>query len=167
MRRRRRRRRRERGRETHTLRVRDEEGERRRQTDRMSERESHRERERQKERERERERLTRREREKVRDREKKGEALVELFNHTATSFLSSLIIFLLSKVLIFFIFVPQARMLLSPLDMFRTQLDLYSLFDEEGIPTHDTAGECFVIFDIPDIMLYDIILYDITLYNII
>ena len=32
-------------------------------------------------------------------------------------------------------------MLLSPLDMFRSQVDLYSLFDEEGLPTHDAAGD--------------------------
>jgi hypothetical protein len=25
--------------------------------------------------------------------------------------------------------------------MFKSQIDLYSLFDEDGIPTHDAAGE--------------------------
>jgi hypothetical protein len=30
---------------------------------------------------------------------------------------------------------------LAPEDMFRSQTDLYSQFDEFGIPTHDAAGE--------------------------
>lgn len=34
-----------------------------------------------------------------------------------------------------------ARMNVSPLDMFKAQPELYSLFDEEGMPTHDAAGE--------------------------
>jgi len=32
-------------------------------------------------------------------------------------------------------------MTVSPLEMFRTQTDLFSQFDEEGMPTHDAAGE--------------------------
>jgi hypothetical protein len=32
-------------------------------------------------------------------------------------------------------------MSVAPEDMFRSQTDLYSLFDEEGVPTHDAAGE--------------------------
>jgi hypothetical protein len=32
-------------------------------------------------------------------------------------------------------------MSLAPQDMFKSQTDLYSKFDEEGIPTHDAAGE--------------------------
>ena len=36
-------------------------------------------------------------------------------------------------------------MSLSPVDMFRTQTDLYSLFDEEGMPTHDTAGTFLLV----------------------
>lgn len=35
----------------------------------------------------------------------------------------------------------QARMAVSPQEMFRNQPELYSLFDEDGIPTHDAAGE--------------------------
>lgn len=35
----------------------------------------------------------------------------------------------------------MARMNINPLDMFRSQTDLYSQFDAEGIPTHDAAGE--------------------------
>jgi glutaminyl-tRNA synthetase len=34
-----------------------------------------------------------------------------------------------------------ARMAVSPVDMFRSQTDLYSQFDDEGMPTHDAAGE--------------------------
>ena len=34
-----------------------------------------------------------------------------------------------------------ARMNVSPLEMFKSQTDLYSQFDEEGVPTHDAAGE--------------------------
>ena len=47
-------------------------------------------------------------------------------------------------------------MLLSPLDMFRTQVDLYTLFDEEGIPTHDAAGESFIIFHVHDMISYTV-----------
>ena len=32
-------------------------------------------------------------------------------------------------------------MSLAPEDMFKSQTDLYSQFDAEGIPTHDAAGE--------------------------
>ncbi len=32
-------------------------------------------------------------------------------------------------------------MSIAPEEMFKSQTDLYSLFDEEGIPTHDAAGE--------------------------
>eukprot|EP01036_Dinobryon_divergens_P030807 gene30807-40109_t len=35
----------------------------------------------------------------------------------------------------------QARMAVSPQEMFRNQPELYSQFDEDGIPTHDAAGE--------------------------
>ena len=35
----------------------------------------------------------------------------------------------------------MARMSINPVDMFRSQTDLYSQFDDEGIPTHDAAGE--------------------------
>jgi glutaminyl-tRNA synthetase len=35
----------------------------------------------------------------------------------------------------------MARMTLDPKDMFRKQVDLYSALDEDGIPTHDAAGE--------------------------
>jgi glutaminyl-tRNA synthetase len=34
-----------------------------------------------------------------------------------------------------------ARMSVSPLEMFKSQPELYSQFDEEGMPTHDAAGE--------------------------
>ena len=30
---------------------------------------------------------------------------------------------------------------IAPEDMFKSQLELYSKFDEEGIPTHDVNGE--------------------------
>ena len=33
-----------------------------------------------------------------------------------------------------------AKMSISPQDFFRTQTDLYSAFDEDGVPTHDAAG---------------------------
>lgn len=32
-------------------------------------------------------------------------------------------------------------MSMAPQDMFKTQTDLYSQFDEDGVPTHDAAGE--------------------------
>jgi len=32
-------------------------------------------------------------------------------------------------------------MSISPLDMFKSLTQLYSKFDENGIPTHDAAGE--------------------------
>ena len=32
-------------------------------------------------------------------------------------------------------------MAVSPQEMFRNQPELYSQFDEDGIPTHDAAGE--------------------------
>ena len=32
-------------------------------------------------------------------------------------------------------------MTVSPQEMFRNQPELYSQFDEDGIPTHDAAGE--------------------------
>ena len=32
-------------------------------------------------------------------------------------------------------------MSLAPEDMFKSQTDLYSQFDADGIPTHDAAGE--------------------------
>ncbi len=32
-------------------------------------------------------------------------------------------------------------MAVSPQEMFRCQPELYSQFDEDGIPTHDAAGE--------------------------
>lgn len=35
----------------------------------------------------------------------------------------------------------QAKMNLDPRDMFKGQADLYSRFDDDGIPTHDAAGE--------------------------
>jgi len=35
----------------------------------------------------------------------------------------------------------MAKMNIAPQDMFKDQTDLYSLFDEEGVPTHDTAGK--------------------------
>lgn len=35
----------------------------------------------------------------------------------------------------------MARMTLDPKEMFKSQTDLYSQFDEEGIPTHDAQGE--------------------------
>ncbi len=35
----------------------------------------------------------------------------------------------------------QARMSVPPEEMFRSQTDLYSQFDEFGIPTHDVSGE--------------------------
>eukprot|EP00595_Chromulina_sp_UTEXLB2642_P003520 CAMPEP_0196765336 /NCGR_PEP_ID=MMETSP1095-20130614/8007_1 /TAXON_ID=96789 ORGANISM="Chromulina nebulosa, Strain UTEXLB2642" /NCGR_SAMPLE_ID=MMETSP1095 /ASSEMBLY_ACC=CAM_ASM_000446 /LENGTH=594 /DNA_ID=CAMNT_0042123213 /DNA_START=200 /DNA_END=1980 /DNA_ORIENTATION=+ len=34
-----------------------------------------------------------------------------------------------------------ARKQISPNDLFRSQTDLYSLFDEDGVPTHDQLGE--------------------------
>lgn len=30
---------------------------------------------------------------------------------------------------------------IAPEEMFKSQLELYSKFDEEGIPTHDVSGE--------------------------
>jgi hypothetical protein len=30
---------------------------------------------------------------------------------------------------------------IDPREMFKSQTDLYSKFDEEGIPTHDTEGK--------------------------
>eukprot|EP00301_Raphidiophrys_heterophryoidea_P019991 c4796_g1_i1.p1 GENE.c4796_g1_i1~~c4796_g1_i1.p1 ORF type:complete len:693 (+),score=183.51 c4796_g1_i1:88-2079(+) len=35
----------------------------------------------------------------------------------------------------------QKRMSLDPKDMFKAQTDLYSQFDEQGVPTHDAQGE--------------------------
>lgn len=35
----------------------------------------------------------------------------------------------------------MARLNLDPKDMFKSQTDLYSQFDEDGIPTHNAAGE--------------------------
>ncbi len=35
----------------------------------------------------------------------------------------------------------EARKKIPPQEFFRGQTDLYSLFDENGIPTHDAAGE--------------------------
>ena len=32
-------------------------------------------------------------------------------------------------------------MSIAPEEMFKSQTDLYSAFDAEGIPTHDAAGE--------------------------
>jgi hypothetical protein len=32
-------------------------------------------------------------------------------------------------------------MSIAPEEMFKSQTDLYSAFDTEGIPTHDAAGE--------------------------
>ena len=34
-----------------------------------------------------------------------------------------------------------ARMKIAPQDLFKSQTDLYSKFDDDGIPTHDIAGE--------------------------
>jgi hypothetical protein len=34
-----------------------------------------------------------------------------------------------------------ARMSIAPQDYFKGQTDLYSKFDENGVPTHDAAGE--------------------------
>lgn len=31
-------------------------------------------------------------------------------------------------------------MSIPPSEMFKSQTDLYSLFDEDGVPTHDAAG---------------------------
>ncbi len=35
----------------------------------------------------------------------------------------------------------EARKKIPPQDFFRSQIDLYSIFDIHGIPTHDAAGE--------------------------
>merc|ERR1711948_186804 len=35
----------------------------------------------------------------------------------------------------------EAMKLIDPRQMFRSQADLYSKFDEDGIPTHDAQGE--------------------------
>ena len=32
-------------------------------------------------------------------------------------------------------------MSLAPQEMFKSQSDLYSQFDEDGVPTHDASGE--------------------------
>ena len=37
--------------------------------------------------------------------------------------------------------ILQARLNLSPQDMFRQHPELYSQFDEDGVPTHDASGE--------------------------
>ncbi|CAM9384427.1 unnamed protein product, partial [Phaeothamnion confervicola] len=35
----------------------------------------------------------------------------------------------------------DAKKGLAPQDMFRTQMDKYSRFDDDGVPTHDDKGE--------------------------
>jgi hypothetical protein len=35
----------------------------------------------------------------------------------------------------------MARMTTSPSDLFRKQTQLYSLFDKDGMPTHDASGK--------------------------
>ncbi|CAM9646929.1 unnamed protein product [Heterosigma akashiwo] len=35
----------------------------------------------------------------------------------------------------------EARMRLAPEDLFRAEVDKYSAFDDQGLPTHDAAGQ--------------------------
>ncbi len=56
------------------------------------------------------------------------------------SFLSLLIWILLFTIL-YNCFCIKARMCVRPEDMFKSQTDLYSAFDAEGIPTHDAQGQ--------------------------
>jgi hypothetical protein len=35
----------------------------------------------------------------------------------------------------------EAKKSLNPVDMFKGMTDLYSRFDEDGVPTHDAAGQ--------------------------
>ena len=41
----------------------------------------------------------------------------------------------------FFVFMQLQKAAIPPQELFRSQTDKYSAFDEQGLPTHDASGQ--------------------------